>query len=139
MFRVPGPVLSKNLQQTSWEQQLSGNVCTLDHKSKNGDGNNPASLEGKPSSNKVVPALSSGLHSWGRRKQIYTLQMTIFPHMHRPWAQVTWPACCIKLWHSPHWACSDWALLFFTKKEEQKKTTLQPFYGTATSYSQWCL
>jgi len=84
MLRVPGPVLSKNLQQTSWEQQLSGNVCTLDHKSKNGDGNNPASLEGKPSSNKVVPALSSGLHSWGRRKQIYTLQMTSYLPTHAP-------------------------------------------------------
>lgn len=74
----------KKLQQTSWEQQLSGNACSLDHKSKNGDGNNPASLEGKTSSNKVVPALSSGLHSWGRRKQIYTIQMTSYLPTHAP-------------------------------------------------------
>lgn len=83
IFGAPGPFLSKNLQQSSWEQ-LSGNTCSFDHKSKNGDGNNPASSEVKPSSNMAVPAISSGLHSWGRRKQIYTLQTTSYLPTHAP-------------------------------------------------------
>lgn len=75
--------------------------------------------------NMAVPALSSGLHSWGRRrKQIYILQrLASFPLMHRACAQVMWSALCKKLWHGPHWACSDGALLFLAKKEELKNNT----------------